>query len=561
VANGEGPYSIALLPSNIHGNVYLVTLNKSSAIISPSSFVIFLAAGASLPKPYYEGQMSFPRLRKTLQFVLIAVTAVALSVFLNERLTESPNAKDGHQNLSAAYHLAHHGVVSLSEKLKPSNYREPLPILTLALYIRTHPKLSALTLDEINKGPAVLAVKQHNLVWAFLCMLGVGLLVSSAIKDRLVGTTVAIIAVWLTYFLFLQRNEIINRTYTEIEAAALLVWFSFCLVRALDTARPVWFVAAGVMLGGLSLTKATFLYAGVGLILVLLVLYGLWRPLWPRGRALTLIVLMAVSMAAVVLPWMVRNLIQFGSFEITQRGGTILMLRANYDQMNNDEYLGALYHFTRARFLKKPIGDYLGFSETDLEAGGRLQRLNRSGSASFAASDREAERAGRPEDAVSFYRAARAEQRRLTKHFAKLGVDNPSHEADREMKRQALRLFLEKPIQHVKASVLFMWRGIPKVGNGLTTMLAFIAVWTMALVGLLRRDAVMVGIALLPVGGFIFLSLTSHFSPRLSAPMIPNLIIALTVAAAWILIWLIPMPRSARPLRFSQFLSRAPTEA
>ena len=504
--------------------------------------------------------MPFLRLRKTIQFVIVAVAAATLTAFLNGRLTESPNAKDGYQNLSAAYYLAHHRVFSLSQNLKPSNYREPLPILTLALYIRMHPDLYGLSLKEINEGPAVVTVKQHNLLWAFLCMLGIGLLVLSAIKDRLIGTTAAVIAICLTYFLFLQRTEIINRTYTEIEAATLLVWFSFCLVRALQTRMPVWFVAAGILLGALSLTKAAFLYVGVGLIIAITVLYAVWRPLWPRWRALTLSALMAVSMAVIVLPWMVRNLIQFGSFEITQRGGTILMLRANYDKMNQDEYLGALYHFTRASFLKRRLGNYLGFSERDLEAGGRLQRLNRSGSASFAASDLAAERAGRPEDAVSFYRAARAEQRRLTKHFAENGVDNPSHKADRELKRRALNMFLDKPLQHLKTSALFMWRGIPKIGNSLTTTLALMAVWLMALVGTLRRDAIMLGIALLPVGAFIFFSLTSHFSPRLSAPMIPHLVIALTVTAAWILLWLIRMPGPARSLRSNQFLRRAPKE-
>jgi hypothetical protein len=68
----------------------------------------------------------------------------------------------------------------------------------------------------------------------------------------------------------------------------------------------------------------------------------------------------------------------------------------------------------------------------------------------------------------------------------------------------------------------------------------------MALLGLLRRNAVMIGIALFPVGAFLFFALASHFAARLSAPMIPNMITALIVATAWPAQWFVAMARKEK---------------
>jgi hypothetical protein len=68
--------------------------------------------------------------------------------------------------------------------------------------------------------------------------------------------------------------------------------------------------------------------------------------------------------------------------------------------------------------------------------------------------------------------------------------------------------------------------------------LAFLSIAVMALLGLMRRDAVMIGIALLPVGAIIFLALFSDFIPRYMSITIPNMVIALSVSTTWIALWL-----------------------
>jgi hypothetical protein len=209
-------------------------------------------------------------------------------------------------------------------------------VAALALYIKMDPRLSSGQSNiSINRSSALLAVKEHNLFWAFLCLVGLGAIVFASVRPPWLALIAVVAADTLTYVYFLKRDEIINRTLTEIQAATLLVWFAFFLIRALETKKAAWFAAAGILLGGLALTKAAFLYVGIGLIAAIALAYGVWPPpQWRRLRVFALVGVMTASMAVVVLPWMVRNFVQFESFEISQRGGLALMFRAYYNKMN-----------------------------------------------------------------------------------------------------------------------------------------------------------------------------------------------------------------------------------
>src|SRR5262249_11627891 len=162
------------------------------------------------------------------------------------------------------------------------------------------------------------AVKQHNLMWAALCLFGVALTMLLAIRSPFLGTVSAVVAIALTYEFFLRDGKILDRTYTEIQASALIVWCSVSLIAALKTGRPMWFVTTGILVGALALTKASFLYIGIGLAVVLILYLGPQSEGWSAvSRRITLLV---ISMMLLVVPWMARNLLYFDSFEITQRG-------------------------------------------------------------------------------------------------------------------------------------------------------------------------------------------------------------------------------------------------
>ncbi|HEU5464722.1 MAG TPA: hypothetical protein VFV82_11380 [Candidatus Binatia bacterium] len=163
-----------------------------------------------------------------ISLLAIIIPASVFTALLNHRLTDAPNIDDASQNLRAAYNLAYNGIFSKDAELRrPDNYREPLPVAALALYIKMDPRLSSGQSNiSINRSSAVLAVKEHNLFWAFLCLVGLGAIVFASVRPPWLALIAVVAADTLTYVYFLKRDEIINRTLTEIQAAPLLVWFA-----------------------------------------------------------------------------------------------------------------------------------------------------------------------------------------------------------------------------------------------------------------------------------------------------------------------------------------------
>lgn len=482
------------------------------------------------------------RLHLIALFILISLLTLAL----NRHLTPTATSPDATQNLRIAYNLAYHGVYSIDsdpdETLEPTNYREPLPLYLLAAHIRLHPDLaSGWAAQSIQQGAGFQTLKQHNLLWAFGCLWGVALLIMMVVKARWQALIAAVLGVLLTYRIFLF--DAVDLLLTEIQTGSLLLWSSVALIKALHTAHRRWWVGVGLLLGGLSLTKAAFFYVGVAFVIVLLARYLLQSD-WTRRQVMGRMGLMGLTLLVSVSPWLVRNYYVFGRPELTQRGGAVLLARAYKNEM---DILGGFYYYAPPG-VKIRLGRLLGFSEADAELGGRLQRLNRQGDSSFAQSDLAAQNEGRPQDAVSYYRQARAEEVRLRKFYTAQGAENPALLADAAMQRQALRLIRQKPLRHLLMSALFLWRGMWCMKISTTSIpiemtalaingLAFIALWGMAIIGLWKRRPEMLGIALLPVGAIGFYALATHYIPRYSDSLIPNLVVAFVVTGAWGIEW------------------------
>lgn len=472
------------------------------------------------------------------------IALAGLLVALSGQITDEANGADAQDNLEAGYNLAYFGVLSFDDAteggaagLTPSNYREPLPIWAIAAYVRLHPALATgHTADTLNAGAAVRTVKAVNLVWAALCLVGVAALclVGVAVRPPLLATGAALVAMGLVYVYFLSQNKVINLLYTELEAATLLVWFAVTTTLALRGWRWGWFAASGVFIGLLALTKAVFLYVAVGVVGVLLVVY-VWRPaVGGRWGVVARLAVFSVALAATVLPWMTRNAVLFGDFGITQRGGVILMIRAYLDGMTHEEWVGGFYHYSTPGPFKDFLGAQLGFTPQD-EFDGRLMRLNR-GNAYWMA-DREADRAGKPEDAVSYYRAGRAERVRLQNQFEAAGHPNPTHAADDALQTLALERILADPVAHLKVSVLMAWRGLWGMATPAPLALAAVGVlFGMTGGGLWRRDPYLLGAGLAPFGAYLFYALFTHFITRYLEPMAPlllaNTVIVGTLAGA-----------------------------
>ncbi|MFT2657982.1 hypothetical protein, partial [Escherichia coli] len=69
------------------------------------------------------------------------------------------------------------------------------------------------------------------------------------------------------------------------------------------------------------------------------------------------------------------------------------------------------------------------------------------------------EQEGRPEDAVSYYRRARAERVKLERELSEAQVPNAGVAADKLLQKRALELIESHPGRHLAATIPFLWRG------------------------------------------------------------------------------------------------------
>jgi len=262
--------------------------------------------------------------------------------------------------------------------------------------------------------------------------------------------------------------------------------------------------AAGACFGVLTLTKAATLYVFAGMMLVLLVGYARGSDLPRRARRVGLLALMAVAFLLCVVPWIGRNYLTFGKPQISDRGGLVLYTRALMDQVSSVEYRGSFYVWARPA-LRPYVGSFLGFSDRDLELGGRLERLSGGPGTSVYEHDRPAEAAGRPQDAVSFYRRARAERVRLEQQFESLGNRHPDVAADGVLQQEGIRI-VEHDFKANLAMVFpLIWRGALLLFPFLALVLLY-ALWS-------RRFAL--ALFILPSFATLsFYALATHFEPR-----------------------------------------------
>ncbi len=464
--------------------------------------------------------------------LVLGAVLVALFFHWSRALTEGPVVADAVETVRMGVNLAHHGIVSgnVREPIRPTMYREPVPALTTAIAVRAVDALLGQANPEAYlEGPRARYLKYQNLFWAALMTAGVfGLLLvlTQSFPLALVGAVAA--NVDLPFY----PTPSIDTLMTEPPARALLAVTSFFLAWWARNRSFLVLVLSGLCFGLLALIKAAFLYVFIGLLIALPLVDLLfaqpaeiasssrsWRKLLAPPA------LLAVAFAVVTVPWMLRNYVELGRFAISERAGVVMMQRAVLNEMTDEEYVGAFFVFAPHGALQSIVGRVTGFNQRDLEAGGRLQRLNHAPSA-FSEADLAAEREGRPDDAVAYHRAARAWRRKMENELRSAGHENVSLVADAQLKQRASSMIRQNTGDHAAYILVALWRGalfsLPILVAGL-----FYAMRT-------RRSDVAL-IVLPPVGLVAVCALATNFELRFSNPVLP-ITVALTfvlLAAGW----------------------------
>jgi hypothetical protein len=411
---------------------------------------------------------------------------------------------------------------------EPNMYREPLTSWTIAAQALIDPRLRGLTAADVDQeGSAARAVKQQNLVWAALTLFGVGqlaLLLLGARRRR--ETLVAAAAMLVTHVAFLEWEDVTDRSLSELAAAAILVWATIATVRAVDRTTLRAWLRVGVLLGLLALTKASFLYVSL-ILLPLLTVLRWWRAAAPLGTLARDLGVALVGLAVVVTPWMGRNLQEFGTFGISDRGGLAIWFRVVWNDASPEELRGAWVYF--APLPAQPtLARTLGVDLEDFSGDGSLRRVAR-----FA-----------PEDEIqrlSFYRIARSDRGELTDAYRAEGRSQwqAAHQADRDLMNRGVSALRADPGAFLRTFPVFLWRGtwsmlfsnlVPSI------LLAPLNLAGMALLMVALALSVLRGhprwfAAVGTAGGIIvFYALLSHFEPRQARPAAPVMLLLCVIA-------------------------------
>lgn len=472
--------------------------------------------------------MERPRIDRA-RFIFTATILVVLIPLWYSQISGSRIVSDPTAYVQMSANLIRHGVISLDSRppFRPSMYREPVPIFTTTLAMSIIDSvLGQAEVSDYLQGERARYLKLQNIFWMLVLLASTAWaihLLTGSIGFALGG---ALLAHLPFYSMEVAADGHLDSLATEIPAAAALMVGCAALVAAYRGQRKLLFLAvAGLAFGVMALIKAAFLYVFIGFVGVLLagLLFKWFRQRLQIGFAG--VAVLAMGFAAVVAPWLYRNWQQFGVVQIAERAGAVLTIRAVKNGMNAVEYRGSFYAWA-PRPTRPLVGSVLGFGPQDLMRGGPLQRLNRSSTADFYADDLAAERAGKPEAAISYYRKSRAERVKLRNEFRAMGSPQPEIDADAVLMDRALTQIREHPWRHLATTIPFLWRGAFIPFPLLACSLAY---------ALVRRRYELALFVLPSFGMVMFYALLSHFIMRYSVPTLPVALASATVLAciAW----------------------------
>jgi hypothetical protein len=387
--------------------------------------------------------------------ILLALITAAIGIAAVSFVSGATVVKDAAQELQMAVNICHHGAMSMDDAppFQPTMYREPLPSVLEAGGVAVGDWLfGRAEAEQYFSGARMVVIKYVNVI----CVLLLWATAVLAARWLTASYVLAILAGLISVKPFLSPTSDIgvNTLNTELLAALLLTAASFTLLLAQTRGRTWQFALSGVCFGLMALTKASMLYAFVGIALILLI--GTAARMEVLKIRLTHLLILSGAFAVVVVPWIGRNLYEFRAPEISLRGGLAIYTRALMDGMSPVEYRGSFYVWAKPDFAPY-VARLLGFGPADLQLGGRLERLNADPGTAFYTADLAAEEAGDPSAARTYYRRARAERIRLQMHVHRDARD-PDVAADNDMKGEGLSIIVAKPWAHAALMLPLIWR-------------------------------------------------------------------------------------------------------
>jgi hypothetical protein len=462
----------------------------------------------------------------------VALASLLLLCWLSFReMTPAPIVKDARETLQMAINLERHGVFSADERppYRPSMQREPVPIMTgvAAIYVLDS-AMGRVPDSAYFSGEPSRFLKLQNLLWLSLLVVASFVAVRRFTQSFWIAWFGGIlVALPFIFFLGQQKSTIgVDSLCTDLAGAALLSATSLSLAAATTQRRTNQLILASVLFGILALTKAALLYIYIGIWVTLTTWNAIasrrQAPRTARGALISSLAL-AVPFAFVVTPWLCRNQLQTGYFEIAERGGPVLLYRAFLNDVSRQEFIGTFYAWGPP-YIASVAGRLAGFTSADLRAGGRLQRITMNLAPEEAAlRETAAEESGRPEDAITLYHKSRAIYEAELQRLTVAGDRYPSGAADAVLKEKAISLISRRPFKHLALMIPLVYRGAPLSFPLL--VVATIYAWRR------RRPDLMVYV-MPAVGVVLFYAAFTHFVGRYGWVPLPIATVSLVVLVA-----------------------------
>lgn len=283
--------------------------------------------------------------------ILVLLSSLAVHSVLAAKQDRDPKiaSGDGVQYLDTAYNIRTSGTFTEAAgpaAVEPAVGREPLYPLMLAGLMWLDPGMSAYRPGCAGSSEPCDAGRFRILSLANLALIDLTALLAFALVRRVTGSDAGAL-VGAGYFLFnlnLLRSHWFDPMSDEL-ALALVAAAMLAVARAWGREAPLRWLAVGVLLAALTLTKAVFLPFSLGLAAVTLGRWVLRGSVGGVRRRMPLIA-MAVYLAAVG-GWMARNWQVSGSFRLTDdRGGIALSTREVFDHMTAAQVAAAFVFWT-----------------------------------------------------------------------------------------------------------------------------------------------------------------------------------------------------------------------
>jgi hypothetical protein len=451
-----------------------------------------------------------------LHVFILAILSGCVLWTANENLSTAaiPDFQDASAYARMAYHLYHHGVISESftEPPRLGNRREPGFPAYLAFMMRFCPDLQKVELADFTKEQSATLLRKLQMPLLPVAAIGAWLL-TFLLTGRLTSSYIAMLLVGFSQASILTMNSL----FRELFMGVVLLGVAVVLVFALRTRKPLMFGLLGLVLSGLVLTNAIFQYFIV--VLIGLMIYLLKCRALEKKQFLLCLILLGAGYIVPTGAWMMRNGRHFGRFYITDRAGDVMAIRAEYNKMTADEYLGAFVWWTPDPFFQKKAMQVMQEQRRWL----KLHRSNPEG----------------------YYAVAKA----LT-HFIEPDeqFENPSLR-DKIIQQRAIREILRHPFRHLAATLPFAWRGMFFEQGYLVSAPFEILLRSILVVSLLyfaslffwvvrsfrTRQWELFGVTLLCVYLFGLNAFFSHNIPRYNQPMLPVLAVLFSMSLCRVL--------------------------